>query len=273
MISGNLATDGATIYFEQRGTGPLLLISQSGEGDARRTNDLVDAMADDFTVVTYDRRGLSRSTIDDHTRPLTMADHTVDAHRLLAHVADSAALVLGCSFGAAIGLRLAAEHPEQVEALIAHEPAAPWLLDTEADREAHRRELAELQNCFAEHGLTGALPAIAASLGIDPAHPDAEPGLTPQPMNAQRQANFAHFITVEFTALRTDPGCRDRLGPASHIIPATGSTTPSTVFDYQTAHCLGRLVDQPVVTLPGGHNGSTAHPRAWAAQLHHIFGR
>ncbi|MFE0651986.1 alpha/beta fold hydrolase [Streptomyces sp. NPDC059534] len=266
MTTGLLPVDGATLYFEQRGTGPLLLISQSGEGDARRTTDLVDALADDFTLLTYDRRGLSRSTLDHPERPVTMADHTDDAHRLLTHVTDSPAHMLGCSFGAVIGLHLAAEHGDRLDTLIAHEPVAPWLLDADAD--AHRRELAELQDLFATGGLATALPAIAKSLGIDPTHPDTEPDLTPQPMDEQRRRNFTHFITDEFTALRTDPGCRDRLAATkTRIVPATGRTTPTTVFDYQAAHRLAALLDQPVITFPGGHNGNTTHPRAWAAQL------
>ncbi|MYR41575.1 alpha/beta hydrolase [Streptomyces sp. SID5910] len=266
MTTGLLHVDGATVHFEQRGDGPLLFISQSGEGDARRTTDLVDALTDDFTVLTYDRRGLSRSVLDDPERPVTMADHADDAHRLLAHVADGPALMLGCSFGAVIGLHLAAHHGEQLDTLIAHEPVAPWLLDSEAD--AHRRELAELQELFATGGLTAALPAIAASLGIDPANADTEPDLTPQPMDEQRRTNFAHFITTEFTALRADPGCRDHLATTTtRILPAAGRTTPATVFDHQAAHRLGAVLDRPVLTLPGGHNGNTTHPRAWAAQL------
>ncbi|GEB57636.1 alpha/beta fold hydrolase [Streptomyces gardneri] len=263
-----LPVDGATLYFEQRGTGPLLLISQSGEGDAGRTTDLVDALADDFTVLTYDRRGLSRSTLDAPGGPVTMADHVDDAHRLLAHVADGPALMLGCSFGAVIGLHLAAEHGEQLDTLIAHEPVAPWLLDAPSASDAHRSELAHLQDLFATGGLPVALPAIAASLGIDPAQPGAEPGLTPQPMDDRRLANFAQFITAEFTALRTDPGCRDLLrATPTRIVPATGRTTPATVFDHQAAHSLGALIGQEVIPFPGGHNGNTTHPRAWAAHL------
>ncbi len=37
-----LQTSGATIHYKLRGTGPLLLISQSGEGDADRSDDLAD---------------------------------------------------------------------------------------------------------------------------------------------------------------------------------------------------------------------------------------
>jgi sucrose-6-phosphate hydrolase SacC (GH32 family) len=66
---------GATIYYEVRGTGPMLLISESGDGDAGRSIDLVSRLTDDYTVVTYDRRGLSRSTPDNPDQAVTLVEH------------------------------------------------------------------------------------------------------------------------------------------------------------------------------------------------------
>lgn len=93
--TGTLPVPGATLYYEVRGTGPLLLISQSGEGDAGRSTDLVDRLVTDYTVVTYDRRGLSRSTLSDPARPITMPDHADDVHHLLAALTDKIASALG----------------------------------------------------------------------------------------------------------------------------------------------------------------------------------
>ncbi|MEV4536983.1 alpha/beta hydrolase [Asanoa sp. NPDC049518] len=70
-----VAVDGARIWFQVTGSGPVLLISQSGEGDADRTVDLVKHLASRFTVVTYDRRGLSRSTVDDRNAAGSIRQH------------------------------------------------------------------------------------------------------------------------------------------------------------------------------------------------------
>src|SRR5262249_39769652 len=51
----------------------------SGEGDADRTVDLVGCLADRFTVVTYDRRGLSRSRSDDPGARVSIRQHADDA--------------------------------------------------------------------------------------------------------------------------------------------------------------------------------------------------
>lgn len=176
--TGRLPVPGATLYYELRGTGPMLLISQSGEGDAGRSTNLTDHLMSDYTVLSYDRRGLSRSTLDDPTRGASMAEHADDVHRLLAALTDEPALMLGCSLGASIGFHLAVDHPGQISTLIAHEPVTPRLLPAD-QRAHHEQELAHIQQIHRRDGLAATLKMVAQVLGIDPANPDAEPGLTP----------------------------------------------------------------------------------------------
>ncbi|MET1071262.1 MAG: alpha/beta hydrolase [Umezawaea sp.] len=258
-----LDVPGTALHHQVRGSGPLLLIAQSGEGDADRGKDLVDALADDHTVVTYDRRGLSRSRFDG---PVTIADHADDVHRLLAALTDEPALVLGCSLGAVIGLHLVARHPEQVGTLVAHEPVAPWLLP-DADR--HRRELLDIQAEYRRGGLAVALREVARVLGIDPVGQDTEPDLTPEPMTPARVANFDFFLTRDFDAVVRDDL---RLGPTPvRIVPAAGRTTPRTIFDHRCATALADRLGVAVEEFPGGHNGNTTHPRAYAARLREVL--
>ncbi|GGO31593.1 alpha/beta fold hydrolase [Micromonospora parathelypteridis] len=270
--TGTLSAPGANVYYEVRGSGPLLLISQSGEGDANRSSNLVDHLTADYTVVTYDRRGLSRSTLTDPARPGTLPEHADDVHRLLATLTDEPALMLGCSLGAAIGLHLVVRHPTQVRALVAHEPVAPWLLPA-SERAHQEQELFELQETYRTGGLPAAFPQIARVVGIDPANQDTEPNLTPQPLTPQRAANFDLFIRHDFTAAARDTlSVTDIAGlTETHIVPAVGRTTPRTVFDYRCAQELARLRNTELAEFPGGHNGNTTHPMAYAAQLRRVL--
>jgi clorobiocin biosynthesis protein CloN7 len=57
---------GARLYYERRGAGPLLLLIGSPM-DSTGFTGLAHALADRYTVVTYDPRGIGRSTREDTT--------------------------------------------------------------------------------------------------------------------------------------------------------------------------------------------------------------
>ncbi|MFJ7070588.1 alpha/beta fold hydrolase [Streptomyces sp. NPDC101115] len=271
---GKVSVAGAELHYQVQGTGPVLLVSQSGEGDADRTVDLVPLLADAYAVVTYDRRGLSRSRLDEPGRGATLAEHADDVAHLLAAVTDEPALMLGCSFGAVVGLHTALRHPGRIRTLIAHEPVAPFLLQAE-ERRRHERELTGIQDLYRREGLRAALPEIARVLGIDPSGKDAEPGLTPQPFDDRRVANFDRFIRHDVSALLDDTLEPARLAglaaAGTVVVPAAGLTTPPTVFDLRCAEALAESTGNALRRLPGGHNGNTSHPRAYAARLRGIL--
>jgi pimeloyl-ACP methyl ester carboxylesterase len=53
--------NGTKLYYEVHGTGSPALFIPGATGDARHFSHVADALADDFRVITYDRRGNSRS--------------------------------------------------------------------------------------------------------------------------------------------------------------------------------------------------------------------
>ena len=54
-------TEGANIVYDYVGSGPLLLFIAGGGGDGSRYAPISNILADEYTVVSYDRRGNSRS--------------------------------------------------------------------------------------------------------------------------------------------------------------------------------------------------------------------
>ncbi|MFJ8544477.1 alpha/beta fold hydrolase [Streptomyces sp. NPDC093586] len=134
MRSDVCETDGARLYHEVRGGGPPLLMISGAGGDAGYYSGVAEELADAFTVVTYDRRGNSRST-GRSAEPMDLARQAADARRLIEVVAGGRALVFGNSGGAIIGLTLAALHPRVLTGLVAHEPPAVNVLpDGDPDR-------------------------------------------------------------------------------------------------------------------------------------------
>jgi pimeloyl-ACP methyl ester carboxylesterase len=269
--TGTLDVPGATLYYEVTGTGPLLLISQSGDADTRRGGDLTERLAEDHTVVTYDRRGLSRSTLHEPGRPVTMAAHSDDVHRLLAAVTDEPALMLGCSFGALIGLHLVIDHPEQLDTLVAHEPVAPWLLPDD-ERVRLEGELEHLREVHGRDGLGAVMKEIAKMLGIDPVGQETEPNLTRHPMTPERAADFTFFVEHDFGAVLSDTADVAALKDGTvRVLPAVGRTTPRTVLDRRCAEELASLRGTALAEFPGGHNGNLTHPSAFAERLRAVL--
>src|SRR5690348_11186281 len=84
MRTETLEVPGASLYYEVRGSGPVLLLMPGGPADATTFRRMEDRLAADYTVVTYDPRGLSHSIeqepLDDSRMVEIFAD---DAHRLL----------------------------------------------------------------------------------------------------------------------------------------------------------------------------------------------
>src|SRR5262245_24804066 len=138
---------GAQLYYEVSGDGPLLMMIPGAAGTGEVFRPLTGPLAERYQVVTYDRRGFSRSELDgpqdyDH-RLDTDAD---DVARLIVQLtdkrstpqsgsADQPAIVGGNSSGATVVLEVLIRYPERVESVIAHEPpivkvlpdAAKWI--------------------------------------------------------------------------------------------------------------------------------------------------
>ncbi|MFJ6894584.1 alpha/beta fold hydrolase [Streptomyces hokutonensis] len=152
MRKGVFEADGAGLYYEVRGGGPALLMISGAGGDAGYYDGVAEILSDAFTVISYDRRGNSRSTGRSGT-PMDLAVQAADARALVDGLADGRALVFGNSGGAIIGLTLAALHPETMTGLIAHEPPAVNVLP---DGDPGRGFFAELAALYAQGGAPAA---------------------------------------------------------------------------------------------------------------------
>jgi pimeloyl-ACP methyl ester carboxylesterase len=113
--------DGCDLYYEAVGEGvPILLIHPSG-ATASTWGAVTEQLARIGRVITYDRRGYTRSG----GAPVrSISTHTADAAALLEHLRTAPAVVVGTSAGAAIAVDLAVRRPDLVRAAIAHE--FPW---------------------------------------------------------------------------------------------------------------------------------------------------
>jgi pimeloyl-ACP methyl ester carboxylesterase len=267
-IQGNARTDGATLFYRIRGSGPVLLILAGGHGDADTANALCEELIDHYSVVTYDRRGMSRSPIDSSAKSPTIATHSDDAHRLLATLTNEPAFVFGSSISALIALDLIACHQEQIRLLIAHEPPA-WELLPAAERDRAMRSQEGAEEAFRREGADAGFKRFVALAAVD--YNDREPDAALSPPTSKTEANLSFFFTHDSPAVR-----RHRLdlsalaASATRIVPAVGQSAVGSA-PYRATEALAARLGKDPVEFPGGHTGWLLRPKGFATKLREIF--
>ncbi|MDQ6659822.1 MAG: alpha/beta hydrolase, partial [Chloroflexota bacterium] len=128
-MMSTLNVPGAQLYYEVSGDGPLLILIPGAKGEGEVFRPVARELAARYQVVTYDRRGFSRSKLDgtqDYAHRLdTDAD---DVRCLIEYLTDKPATVFGNSSGAIVALEIISHYPERVHTVVAHEPPAVNLL-------------------------------------------------------------------------------------------------------------------------------------------------
>jgi esterase len=121
------------LYVEEHGAGEAILCIHGTGSSALAWVAAVPALARHGRVITYDRRGYTRSAAGAPPFRTMVADHTADAAALLEARDATPAVVIGRSYGGSVALDLALRHPGHVRALVLLE-GAPESLDPEAER-------------------------------------------------------------------------------------------------------------------------------------------
>lgn len=266
---------GARLYYEVRGSGPLLLLIPGGPQDAGVFAGLAQHLAADYTVVSYDPRGNSRSPLAEEPRDQDVDLHGDDAARLIEAMGGGPANVFGTSGGGQIGLNLAARYPTLVRTLVAHEPACVMMLDDPgpalaADRAVH--------DTYLRSGVDAAMARFFGDNALDVAHPE-EPSAPqgPEPSaedvaTFERVAgNFEYFLAhglLPLSEYRPDVA-RLRSGPVPVVVGVGEESAGQTISDIGLA--LAAALGVTPVTFPGDHIGFEPHPQAFARVLHDAF--
>ncbi|HEY4342148.1 MAG TPA: alpha/beta fold hydrolase [Steroidobacteraceae bacterium] len=116
-------------YCELRGRGPAIVLIPSGEGDCGSFEKVAITLASEFTVLSIDMPGFSRSSDPPNFDHYSISQGAAEIAALVRALGLTPATFYGCSSGGQFALRLAAEHPEVVRKVIVHEvaPAMPAL--------------------------------------------------------------------------------------------------------------------------------------------------
>ncbi|ACQ81510.1 alpha/beta hydrolase fold protein [Beutenbergia cavernae DSM 12333] len=266
VASDTLRTPDGTLYYESRGSGPLVALV-GAPMDAAAFAPLADLLAADHTVLTTDPRGVGRSVLDDPGQDSTPALRAADLARLVEHLDAGPAAVLGSSGGAVTALALVESRPDLVTAAIAHEPPLVELLPDRDELHAGTRELIAT---YASGDVPGAWGQFLRQANIY--MPDE---LVAEIFAGERSAqtvsdqdHWFHHELLGTTAWRPD---LDVLrSAATRIVIGIGADSAGQLCD-RASRALGSELGLEPTIFPGDHTGFVDDPAAFAERLRGVL--
>ncbi|MEV1167305.1 alpha/beta hydrolase [Nonomuraea sp. NPDC049784] len=261
-----LDVPGARLHYQVRGQGPALLLIPGSNGDADLFDTVAELLAPRYTVISYDRRGFSRSTLNGSFEDDAWGEtHVNDARCLLQTVAKGPAHVFGSSAGAVIGLALISQSPGLVTGLIAHEPPLAEVL-TDAAR--WRTFFQQVYDTYRRDGAGPAMQMFMTGIGLDslqrPA--DIDPDLI-----RRLSGNLGFFLDHE---VRQAPGHRPDLATLDaqqERIVMAGGRDSRQHFPYRAGLALADRWGKSMIDFPGDHTGYWSDPAGFATTLINVL--
>jgi pimeloyl-ACP methyl ester carboxylesterase len=260
------------------GRPPLLMIGQpmgaSGFG----------ALASHFpdrAVVTYDPRGLGRSTRTDGRVDNSPTVQASDVHAVIEALGAGPVEMFASSGGAVTALALVAAYPDDVITLVAHEPP---LIPVLPDAAAAERARAGVRDAYEDGGSSAGMAAFIAMTSWRGEFTDeyfAQPPADP----------VAFRMSTEDDGSREDPLLSDRSWAISsyrpdldalaaaptRVVIAVGEESEGT-FTGRTAVATAELLGQRATVFPshhggflGGELGYAGQPEAFARKLREVL--
>ncbi|MEW2063069.1 alpha/beta hydrolase [Streptomyces sp. NPDC007002] len=262
METYTLTTPGADLVYDVRGPlptadgrPPLFMLGQPMDASGFAA---LAARFPDRTVVTYDPRGLGRSTRGDGRvdyEPEPLAD---DLHALITELGAGPVDMFATSGGAVTALALVARHPEDVTTLVAHEPP---LVTITADGPAAVRARAGVRDTYEKRGWGAGMAAFVAMTSWEGEFTDA--------YFAQPAPDPAAFgMPTEDDGTRDDPLLSDRswavndyrpdvdaiVAAPTRVVIAVGEES-RTVQTGRTSDATAELLGQRATVFPSHHGG------------------
>jgi len=280
-----LETDGATITYDvlgelptADGRPPLLMIGQPMTAGGFTT---LASHFTDRTVVTYDPRGLGRSTRDDGRTDQDPTVQAQDLHALVEELGARPADVFASSGGAVTALAWVTAHPQDIATLVAHEPPMIQVLP---DADMADRAFRSVQDAYQEKGWGAGMAQFVsmtmwqgeitdeflARPSADPAQfgmPTQDDGSRDDPL-LSGAGDAVSGYRPDFEAIRAAP---------TRVVIAVGVESQGTFTD-RTSRATAQALGQEVTVFPshhggflGGEFGQRGKPEAFAARLHEVL--
>ena len=263
-----LEKEDVSIYYEVRGRGTPLILIHGVIVDADLYTKAAELLARYYQVITYDRRGNSRSTFkttqktteENAPRPFEMEDQVQDLLALMDALHIDDAFIVGQSAGAMIGQYFLQEYPEKVRHLIMYEPAIMGFLDDMPNVHEWTTQMKEL---IGKQKFNSALLQFAQKIS---------PSDTRSPRKSieetyREMGNHQYALTQEFPELVSyHPDIKKTKKHKDRITLAMGEKSDDPVYMNGLARFANAL-ETDILFYPGFHNLPFDLPREFAINV------
>jgi pimeloyl-ACP methyl ester carboxylesterase len=226
-------------------------------------------------VITYDPRGMERSTRDPAAE-LTVEVHADDYHRVVQAAGLGPVDAFGSSGGAMCALHWIVAHPEDVKTLVAHESPLLTLLE---DCDMAIKANADIVDTYRRQGFGPAMAKFIRLVMLDRPLPDDyldQPAPDPAQFGLPAEDNGSRDDLLLSGNLAMPPFVPDgdalRASPV-RLIPAIGARGEGGLA-RRGGQMLAQLLGVEPVIFPGDHGGFVANewspdndPAAFASRL------
>jgi pimeloyl-ACP methyl ester carboxylesterase len=290
--SHHLDVEDGRLYYEVRGSGPLLLVIGQPMTSGP-FGPLADLLSEDHTVVTYDPHGLGASTTTNPAQDVTPEMEAEDLARIVDAVGADKADVFGTSGGAVAGLAFAADYPDKVGTVIAHEPPLPELLP---DAPHVLAAVDEIEETFRESGPGAGFGKFVSLVmhrgplteaGVPPAawSPPGRGGddsenqsgedaggaeVAPERSEKQQADDELFLLRMLKPFLRYQPNIEVLRAGSPRIVVAVGAASDGEI-PQRSCEELAQRLGTPLTSFPGDHAGFMADPAGFAAMIRQVL--
>jgi pimeloyl-ACP methyl ester carboxylesterase len=261
---GFVETNGTNLYYELVGAGPAALFIAGSTGDAGNFTRTAELLANEFTVVTYYRRGNSRSPRPKDWTTTSVPEQADDAAGLIQALRLDRVCLFAASAGALVGLDIAIRYPTLLRGAVLQEPSLFALLPNSAELLAPRRTL--VRDTMQAKGPRATVQALLQ-------HLNGEAVLTAIPPDVLERmvSNGDTMFNIE-TAFATWRPSDEQLASISvpMVLMIAQDTPPAFA---QVMKVLEARLGSKAVTVPGPHGFYYYSPGDLADAVRPLFRR
>ena len=273
------------LFCRREGSGPILLLIHGVACDSEFFRETSKLLAETFTVISYDRRGYSRSIAAEGENEFSVWAHAEDAAEIIrleqkrnaedgqcpveagwqsdgcSADLSTGVFVAGCSAGGAVAAALATKYPELVRQVFLHEPLMRGSGELAAEQDAFWEKL---RKSTEKHRIITCMMHFVNAMGGMNREKEGQ-SLEQQSRNLKNLELFLEKEMDSFSGLKLDDF------DISVPVPVACGSDDRTGMFHRSAHQAAEAKGWKYVTVPGYHNFASDEPEAFAKCLTEVF--